>query len=280
MVKMIDLHVHTSASDGTYSPSGIVKLANKAGLAALAITDHDTVDGVNEAVCAAAGTGIEVVPGVEIGVGDTDDMHIIGLYVNIQSPDFAAVMKRLKKSRTERNIQIFDKIRSIGYDVSYEEAKAVTGAENMGRLHIAEYLRQKGVVRDYRKAFKQFLVPGAKAYVPISRLSERDGIEAIVKSGGLPFLAHINYLKMSDDKVEETVKRLVGYGLAGVEAYYSGYEKKDELLALKLCEKYGLLKSGGTDFHGAVRRGVYLGTGRGNMCVDYGILSAIKEKIG
>ena len=279
MTRMIDLHVHTSASDGTYSPSGVVALANKAGLAAMAVTDHDTVDGVAEAQAAAEGTGLELVPGIEISVGDTDDVHIIGLYVNIKDSGFVSVMERLKQNRTDRNCEIFKKIRSLGFDVSYEEAESVMDTGNMGRLHIAGYLHRKGIVRDYRKAFKNFLVPGAAAYVPMQHLSEKEGIEAILNSGGLPFLAHINYLKMSDDGVEETVKRLMGYGLAGIEAYYSGYNADDERLAGMLCEKYSLLKSGGTDFHGARRRGVYLGTGRGNMCIKYEVLSAIKEKL-
>ncbi len=279
MTRMIDLHVHTTASDGTYSPSGVVSLGLKAGLAAIAITDHDTVDGVQEAVDAAKDTAIEVVPGVELSVGNTDDVHIVGLYVNIYQEDFAKKMQILNGYRVERNAAMLESIKGLGYDVSLDELKKTAGTDNICRLHIANYLQQKGIVSDYRKAFKRFLFPAAKTYVPMQHLSEQEGIEAILKSGGLPFLAHINYLKMSDDMIEETVKRLMGYGLAGIEAFYSGYDKKTELLAHKMCEKFGLLKSGGTDFHGARRRGVYLGTGKGNLCIPYEYLLDIKNKI-
>lgn len=279
MTRMIDLHVHTDASDGTYSPSDVVSLAQKAGLGAVAITDHDTVDGVSEAAKAAEGTSVELVPGVEISVGETDDVHIIGLYVNINEPHFSGVMDKLRLSRLERNTEILENIKNEGYDVSYDEVSRLMNTKNAGRLHIACYLQNKGIVSDYRRAFKKFLVPGAKTYVPMKHLSERDGIEAILNSGGLAFLAHINYLKMPDYEVENTVKRLMGYGLSGIEALYSGYDKQTEKLAGELCDKYGLLKSGGTDFHGTRRRGVYLGTGKGNLCVPYEFLTAIKEKI-
>lgn len=280
MTKAIDLHIHTTASDGTYSPSAVVRLASKAGLAAIAITDHDTVDGVEEAVEASHGTDVEVVPGVEISVGDTDDVHIVGLYVDIHQPDFAALMCNLKKAREERNLELISNIRKAGVDVSYEEISKAMKSDNVGRLHIAQYLQQNGYVTDIRTAFKDYLVPGTKTYVPIKHIGEEEGIKAILKSGGLPVLAHINYLKMQEPQLEKKVKQLMEYGLAGLEALYSGYDKKTEILAHNLCEKYGLIKSGGTDFHGARRKKVYLGKGRGNLFVPYEFLVNIKQKLG
>ena len=279
MTRMIDLHVHTNASDGTYSPAGVVRLACKAGLAAMAITDHDTVDGVEEAVKAAENTSVELVPGVEISVGDTDNIHIIGLFVDIWEDNFRALMDKLKKHRFERNFQLISNLQKEGFDITYEKVSETMDAGNVGRLHIANYLQQYCAAGDYRKIFKKYLVPGAKTYVPIDHISEEEGINAILDSGGLPFLAHINYLKMPEKGVEDTVKRLLKYGLAGIEVFYSGYNKKTEILAHNICSKYGLLKSGGTDFHGARRPGVYLGTGRGNLCVPYEFLSVIKEKL-
>lgn len=280
MTRVIDLHVHTTASDGTYSPADVVKLAGKAGLAAVAITDHDTVDGVEEALKASDGMSLEVVPGVEISVGDTDNIHIIGLYVNIFEENFKNLMDKLKASRNERNHAIIENIRNEGYDISCEKVKESMKAENIGRLHIAHYLQKRGYFSDYRKAFKKFLIPESKTYVPIKHVSEEEGIQAIIKSGGLPFLAHINYLKMSDFEIEKTVKRLIDTGLAGIEVFYSGYNKKTEAFAHRLCDKYDLLKSGGTDFHGARRPGVYLGTGRGNLMVPHKFLLDIKKKLG
>lgn len=279
MIKVIDLHVHTTASDGSFTPTQTVELAKKAGLVAMAVTDHDTVDGIDEAISAANGSKLEIVPGVEISVGDTDNIHILGLYINPSEEHFHSVMEQLRSSREERNKNIIKKLQGIGIDITYEDVKEKMNADNVGRLHIAYYLKNKGVVNDYRKAFKKYLIPGAFAYASREHISEKNGIEAILHSGGIPFLAHINYLKMNNDDIENTVKKLMGYGLMGVEAYYSGYDKKTEAFAHSLCEKYGLLKSGGTDFHGTRRRGVYLGTGRGNMCVPYEYLIDIKNKI-
>ena len=280
MTKAIDLHVHTTASDGTYSPSDVVKLAHRAGLLAVAITDHDTVDGVNEAVEASANFDIEVVPGVEISVGDTDDVHIVGLYVNKNEEKFSSLMKNLSAYRIERNKELISKLQKNGIDITYEAVEQQMQSENVGRLHIAQFLQQKGYVSDYRKAFKKYLIPGTHTYVPTKHVSEREGIETILGSGGVPILAHINYLKMPDYMIETKVRKLKEYGLLGVETMYSGYNEKTEKLANRLCEKYGLLKSGGTDFHGARRKGVYLGKGRGNLCVPYEFLVNIKQKLG
>ena len=280
MTKAIDLHIHTTASDGTFSPSGVVRLASKAGLAAVAITDHDTVDGVDEAVKASVGTDVEVVPGVEISVGDTDDVHILGLYVDITEKNFSALMGRLKNLRTERNKELISNLQKQGFDISYDAVSKEMKSDNVGRLHIAQFMHQKGYVDDYRTAFKKYLIPGTKTYLPIKHIGEREGIEAILNGGGLPFLAHINYLKMPDYMIESKVLKLKEYGLVGLEAMYSGYDKKTEKLANRLCEKYGLLKSGGTDFHGARRNNIHLGKGRGNLFVPYEFLVDIKQKLG
>ena len=149
----------------------------------------------------------------------------------------------------------------------------------MGRLHIAHYMQKNGMTSDYRKMFKKYLIPGTRTYVPMKHISEEEGIQAIIQSGGVPILAHINYLKQNDADTEKTVKRLIGYGLKGIEVFYSGYDKRTEKLAHEISEKYNLIKSGGTDFHGTRRPGVYLGTGRGNLCVPYEFLIDIKKEI-
>lgn len=280
MRRVIDLHVHTTASDGTYTPGGMVRLAKACGLVAVAITDHDTTDGIDEAVHAARDAEIELVPGVEISVGDTDNIHILGLYIDHHDKNMRTVIDFLKDSRKERNMKMIKLLRREGFDITYDEVLQFYGASNMGRLHIAQYIQKKGLVNDYRKVFKQYIINGGKAYVSSEKLSERDGIEAILKSGGIPILAHINYLKKSDHEIDKTVKRLKDYGLMGLEVYYSGYNARIQKLAFTLAGKYGLLKSGGTDFHGAHRRGVYIGKGRGNMSVPYSFLEEIKRAAG
>ena len=280
MTRMIDLHVHTTASDGTFTPSDVVLLAKKAGLAAMAITDHDTVNGIEEAVNKAKEESFELIPGIEFTVGDTENIHIIGLYIDYKNNELTNVVEVMKNNRLERNQKLIDNIKREGFDVSYEKICDVMNTDNVGRLHIAHYMQKKGMANDYRKIFKKFLIPGAKTYVPMKNVSEEQGIQAIIKSGGIPVLAHINYLKQNKDETEKTVKRLMGYGLRGIEVFYSGYDKSTERLAHEISEKFILIKSGGTDFHGTRRPGVYLGTGRGNMCVPYELLIDIKKELG
>ena len=279
MTRMIDLHVHTTASDGTFTPSDAVLLAKKAGLAAMAITDHDTVDGVEEAINKAKEINLELVPGIEFTVGDTENIHIVGLYINHKNNELLHAIQIMKKNRMERNIQLIKNVHNEGYDISYEKVKQFMNTDNVGRLHIAHYMQKMGMTSDYRKIFKKYLIPGAKTYVPMKNISEEDGIKAIISSGGLPILAHINYLKENEYGIEKTVKRLIGYGLKGIEVFYSGYDKKTEIIAHKISDKYNLVKSGGTDFHGTRRPGVYLGTGRGNLCVPYEFLIDIKKEL-
>ena len=279
MTRMIDLHVHTTASDGTFTPSDVVLLAKKAGLAAMAVTDHDTINGVEEAVNKAKEVNLELVPGVEISVGNTDNIHIVGLFIDYKNESLVHKINLLSKYRRERNEQMISNIQKEGFDISYEKVKKLMNTNNMGRLHIAHYMQKNGMTSDYRKMFKKYLIPGTRTYVPMKHISEEEGIQAIIQSGGVPILAHINYLKQNDADTEKTVKRLIGYGLKGIEVFYSGYDKRTEKLAHEISEKYNLIKSGGTDFHGTRRPGVYLGTGRGNLCVPYEFLIDIKKEI-
>ena len=280
MTRMIDLHVHTTASDGTFTPSDVVLLAKKAGLAAMAITDHDTVGGIEEAVNKAKEENLELIPGIEFSVGNTENIHIIGLYIDHKNDELVNVVDVMKKYRYKRNQKLIDNIRKEGFDISYEKISEFMDTNNVGRLHIAHYMQKNGMTNDYRKAFKKYLIPGTKTYVPMKNISEGQGIQAIIKSGGIPVLAHINYLKQNEIETEKTVKRLMGYGLRGIEVFYSGYDKSTENIAHRICEKFNLIKSGGTDFHGTRRPGVYLGTGRGNMCVPYELLIDIKKELG
>ncbi len=279
MIRMIDLHVHTTASDGTFSPSDIISLAKKTGLAAMAITDHDTVSGIDEAINEAQKVNFELIPGIEINVGNTENIHIIGLYIDHKNEDLVRIVDVMKKYRYERNLELISNMQKEGFDISYEKICKLMNTSNVGRLHIAHYMQKCGMTGDYRRIFKKYLIPGVKTYVPMKNVSEEDGICAIIKSGGIPVLAHINYLKQSDSETEKTVKRLMEYGLRGIEVFYSGYDKRTETLAHKISERYNLIKSGGTDFHGTRRPGVYLGTGRGNMCVPYEILLDIKKEL-
>ncbi|MDD3766549.1 MAG: PHP domain-containing protein [Eubacteriales bacterium] len=275
--KLIDLHTHTTASDGSHTPSELVFLAKKANLAAVAITDHDTISGIDEAQKAGVKAGVEVVPGVEISVGENDNMHILGLLIDHKSPKLNQTLDGLKKARDERNRQMIKKLQDLGFSITYEEVREKTGAKNMGRLHIAKTMEEKGMVSDYTQAFRSYLSFGCKAYVPRKRLGEKEGIEVVLQSGGIPVLAHINYLNKPAHELEETLVRLKNLGLMGVEVYYSDYDTKTYQLANYLAEKLGLLKSGGTDFHGTNRQNVHLGKGKGDMVIAYELLERLKN---
>lgn len=280
MHRFIDLHIHTTASDGTYTPGNMVKLAKHVGLSAVAITDHDTIDGVDEAIDMARKINMELVPGVEISVGETDNIHILGHFIDHTNPDMVNLMENLKQSRLERNKAMIELLRKQGFDITYEEIAETTGSGNVGRIHIARYIQKKGLVNDYHKIFRNYIIEGQSAYVPGKNLKEEEGIEAILKSGGVPVLAHISYFRKSDEEIEKNVKRLKEKGLMGIEVYYSGYNRHTQELAFDLARKYDLLKSGGSDFHGANRSGVYIGKGRGNMSVPYSYYKKLKQAAG
>ena len=277
MHRLIDLHIHTTASDGTYSPSNMVRLAKRVGLSAVAITDHDTVDGVDEAVETAAEIDMELVPGVEIGVGETDNIHILGLFIDNKNVEIVKIMEVLKKNRLERNKKMIDLLKKQGFDISYDKVAEYSNSNIIGRIHIAKYLQSIGTVNDYRKIFRQYIVEGQSAYVSQEKLSEEEGINAILNSGGVPVLAHISYFRKSDEEIDKNVKRLKEHGLMGIEVYYSGYNRHTQELAFELAKKYDLLKSGGSDFHGGNRSGVYMGKGRGNMAVPYSYYEKLKS---
>ena len=278
MRRTIDLHIHTTASDGSYSPQEVVSFAKKIGLAAIAITDHDNTDGVDEAVTASKKYNVEVVPGVEISIGEEDSMHIVGLYVDHNNPALISKLDFLKQKRRERNVKLIENLQKEGFNVTVEAVAEYSGSANIGRLHVAQYLQSIGVVNDYRKIFRQYIMEKGSAYVRREKLGEREGIETILSAGGVPVLAHINYFRKEREDMEIIIKRLKNYGLGGIETMYTAYNAETATTADYLAEKYDLLKSGGSDFHGARRIGVELGKGRGNLSVPYEFLEKIKKR--
>ncbi len=279
-MQIIDMHIHTSKSDGTYSPEGIVRLAQKVGLKAVAITDHDTAAGVLCAQKEAENTDLEVIPGIEISVGNLGSTHILGFYIDTKNQALKEVIYITQNGRKERNIEVIKKLSEQGFKITYEDVSAFAKTDVVGRSHISQYLYVTGQVDDSRYFFKKYLADGGLAFVQRKTVSEKQGIEAILKAGGVPVLAHVSYFKMSYVEKERIIKRLISYGLKGIEGFYSNYTLEDEVFCDYICRKYNLLKSGGTDFHGTRRRGVYLGTGRGNMCVPYDLLLPIKQAAG
>lgn len=276
--RVIDLHVHSDVSDGTYTPTELVEYALKKGLTAMALTDHDTVDGVEEALRAAEGTGLELIPGVELSAEYRGrDIHILGLYLDYQSERFRAYLQEFKDTRDMRNVKMAERLTAHKMPVTVEELKEEYGDAVLTRAHFAKFLRKKGYVNSYDEAFMRFLGDDKPCYVPRERITPEGAVKLIHEAKGIAVLAHPLLYHLGMDELEVLVKQLKGYGLDGIEAIYSMNKGRDERRMKELAEKYELLITGGSDFHGATKPHIDLGTGQGNLLIPAALLKEIKK---
>lgn len=278
-MKRIDLHVHTTASDGTVSPAEAVKLAHETGLAAIAITDHDTVSGYAEAAEAGEKYGVEVVPGIEISTKYGRAVHILGYYIDPNSEKIAPVLDWVVHDRDERNRKMAELMAADGLPVSYEEMHRRFGAV-IGRPHFAEVLVELGLAKDVRDAFDRYVEKGQKYYLPRNFLSIERSIEIICQAGGVAVLAHPFQYKLDDVGLRELIEHCMESGLRGMECRYSGYSREQCKYLGHLAEEYGLIKTGGSDFHGEVKKHISLGIGTGSLEVPYKYLEKLREAAG
>ena len=278
-MKRIDLHVHTTASDGTVSPAGAVKLAHETRLAAIAITDHDTVSGYAEAAEAGEKYGVEVVPGIEISTKYGRAVHILGYYIDPNSEKIAPVLDWVVHDRDERNRKMAELMAADGLPVSYEEMHRRFGAV-IGRPHFAEVLVELGLAKDVRDAFDRYVEKGQKYYLPRNFLSIERSIDIICQAGGVAVLAHPFQYKLDDAGLRELIEHCMESGLRGMECRYSGYSREQCKYLGHLAEEYGLIKTGGSDFHGEVKKHISLGIGTGSLEVPYKYLEKLREAAG
>lgn len=275
----IDLHVHTTASDGDVSPSGCVDEAKRLGLAAIAITDHDTVAGNAEGLARGAQVGVEVVPGVEVSVeypGLT--VHILGYYPEPGSAELDGILAGLREHRGERNPLILKRLAELGCPIDDAELEAEAGGGVVGRPHMAAIMVRKRYVSSVQEAFDRYLAKGAAAYVDRVRPSPEAAIQAILAARAVPVLAHPQAMgAKTDQEVETLVERLVAAGLRGIEAYYHGYSPGQVSSCLALARRHGLLVTGGTDYHGAKKPDIQLGRGPVGMHMPYRLLVELKR---
>jgi predicted metal-dependent phosphoesterase TrpH len=278
---MIDLHTHSTASDGTLSPTALVRYAKERNLEALALTDHDTVEGLEEALAAGEREGIEVVPGIEISAEFPEStLHILGYYVDYRSPAFLGNIAILQKARNERNPTIIKKLQALGLDITLEEVAVEAETGQVGRPHFAQVLLQKGYVKSPREAFEKYLAKGAPAYTDKFRFEPVDAIASIRQAGGIPVLGHPFTLRCkTPDELDAVVADMAGWGLMGIEAYYSEHTETQVRLYKDLAEKHNLLITGGSDFHGQSIKGICLGTGKGSLNVQYKCLEKLKARV-
>jgi 3',5'-nucleoside bisphosphate phosphatase len=276
---MIDLHTHSTASDGTLSPGDLVAAAEAAGLTAVALTDHDTVDGIAEARAAAVGRSVELVPGVEISaMMDKGALHIVGLFIDPEDPGLREVLELAKSYRRARDRRIVERLETLGMPVTLGEVAAAAKGGVAGRPHFASVMVAKGYVKSLRVAFRNYLKKGQAAYVPKQRIERRRAVEVIRAAGGVPVLAHPDQTGLLGDQLEALIEELWGFGLAGIETQCSGYTPAETRAYARLAETYHLVQSGGSDFHGAIKPGLALGRGPGGLRVPDDFLPPIRAR--
>lgn len=267
---MIDLHSHSTASDGTSSPAAAARYAAEKGLTVWALTDHDTVAGLPEAAAVCRETGVVFVPGIEITVHwPTGEMHLLGHGLTHCSPELTALVAVLKKNRDERNRLIIEKMAEDGVQVTADEIKAFCGVEQLGRPHFADYLVHIGVVKNRQVAFDNYLSQGRPWYAVHQGADLDAAIAAILTSGGVPVLAHPLSLYVSWGKIEGVLADLVARGIQGMEAWHPGARVGEAIRLEELAHKLGCFVTAGSDFHGAgVRADRHLGRTSGDKKID------------
>lgn len=277
---LIDLHTHSTASDGSLTPSQLAAAAREAGLAAVALTDHDSIAGLAEFLSAASPHGPELVPGVEISLQRPGggSLHVLGLWVDPRDPDLQQGLAWLQRVRAQRNPKIAERLNRLGIAVSMDEVADLAGGGQVGRPHFAQLLVDKGVVADRQEAFGSYLKPGGPAYVDKERFDPAAGLALLRGAGGLPVLAHPGLLELHPAALAELVGELQAQGLEGIEAYYSEHDPAGERRLIGLAARLDLAVSGGSDFHGASKPDIRLGTGLGAMRVPAGLLQGLKQR--
>ena len=275
----VDLHVHTTASDGAMSPSQMVRYAKAKGLQAIAITDHDTIEGLEEALSEGERTGIEVIPGIEISAEHSPgSMHLLGYFFDPHHPMLNERLSYLQKARAERNPKIVEKLNDLGIRVTYEEVVKASGGGQVGRPHFAQVLLEKGYVKSFQEAFDRFLKKGAQAYVDKIRFAPKDALYFINEAKGVVVLAHPNTLGVRGyAEMERLVLTLVKNGLRGLEVYYPEHSALETAQYKILAERFGLLMTGGTDYHGLEGNELNIGVGRGEMKLPYSMVEKLKR---
>lgn len=275
----IDLHVHSSASDGSLTPREVVDLAKAAGLSVFALTDHDTVDGVETAVSYANTLeNIEVIPGIELSCYyNKREIHIVGLYVDYKNQSFLEELLKLKQAREDRNEKMVQNFVNAGIPLTIEELKHGNPNSVITRAHFARVLVEKGVCKTKQEAFDKYLGIDCPFYLAKPQVTPEHVLGLIKGAGGTAILAHPYSYKFNRAEVETLLDTLIPLGLAGMECYYSTYDDGQTQELRSIALKKNLLVSGGSDFHGVVKPDISIGTGRGNLRIPKKILTAIQE---
>ena len=278
MEKLTDLHTHSTASDGTFSPSEVAELAKDAGLASVALTDHDTTDGLDEFMEAGKRLGIETIPGIELAAGyKNTELHIVGLFIDYNSSTLKESLEFIVNERNERNKKMIKALSRIGIEISLRELEENAGGNIITRAHYANVMVNRGYVKNKEEAFDRYISSGRPGYVKRETLTPKTCIEVIRKSGGIPVLAHATLYGYGYLEIHNLVGELKGYGLMAMETIYSTYTPRQSEELRKICEYYKLMKSGGSDFHGLNKPDIKIGTGRGALKIPQSFADEMKD---
>lgn len=265
------MHTHTNASDGELAPSQLVQLAIERGLDVIAITDHDTTAGIDAAIAAAVGTKLQIIPGVELSADvESAEVHVLGYFVNWRDPHFQSMLGKFQEGRYGRAEKMTQKLAALGAPISFPRVKEIAGDASIGRPHVAQALIEAGHVATVNEAFERYIGRNGPAYVERFRLTPEDAVALILHAGGVPVLAHPR-------DVTNWVEPLVKAGLAGLEVYYLAYDEPTRANLSRLAKQYGLIATGGSDFHGLSKMGHM--SGLGEIHVPPEVVERLKKKM-
>jgi len=283
---LIDLHIHSTASDGSFSPLEIMALAKKVGVRAFSITDHDTIDGIKEILKHTLANYPEFITGVELsceppaGFKDVGSIHLLGYGFSIYDKNLNSILDDAKKARVQRNPQIIEKLKNLGFSLSMEQVEKRFGAHQTGRPHIAELMKEQGYVETFREAFDKYLGKDKPAYVKKYKVSCPRAIKTILEAGGIPVLAHPGLLTFTKShQMGNFIDTLISYGLEGIEVYYTDHDASITSFYHELANQKSLIITGGSDFHGSFNEGVHLGSGKDNLNIGYSLFKTLNARL-
>lgn len=276
--RIIDLHVHSTASDGTFTPTELIAEAKRAGLSAMALTDHDTTSGVKEAMAAAEKENIELIPGIELSTDyNGKEVHIVGLYIDIENQELKEQTAAFRACRDNRNELIIEALQKEGFDITMEALKAENPDCVITRANIARFLFQHGMIKSVQEAFDKYIGDGCKCYINRFKVTPTDAVKLIKQAGGIAILAHPLLYHMSTVNLQKLIDELKEAGLDAIEAIYSTYTTGEEQLMKRIAKENGLLISGGSDFHGSNKPRIKLAVGYGHLYIPYSVLTDLKQ---
>ena len=278
-MRTIDLHTHSLCSDGAQTPSDVVRTAKEAGLSAIALSDHDCIVGVQEAIDIGKTLGVEVIPAVELSAQSDTELHILGYFIDIHNKKLQEAMQYALQVRDERQEETCRKLNEQGFAITMDELREEAhGNPVLCRAHFAQIMVRKGYAPSVKEAFSKYLSVGCYAYSNRQALTGPEAVSLIREAGGIAVAAHLHLIKKPDDELREYLRSLIPYGLDGIEGYYTDYTPDMQERYQAMAKELGLVISGGTDYHGANKPHISIGKGKGNLEIPYSVLDGLRAR--